>query len=52
MNEREQQTYKTLKITVNGKPLSKELVVDSITFAPVSDICTKTNVSLTETAIS
>ncbi|MGW8957518.1 hypothetical protein [Paenibacillus sp. NPDC055715] len=51
MNEKEQ-TYKTLKITVNGKPLSKELVVDSITFAPVSDIYTKANVSLTETTIS
>ncbi|KAF6581737.1 MULTISPECIES: hypothetical protein [Paenibacillus] len=51
MNEREQ-NYKTLKITVNGKPLSKDLVVDSTTFAPISDICTKTNVSLTETTIS
>ncbi|WP_010349882.1 hypothetical protein [Paenibacillus peoriae] len=47
MNKREQD-YKILKITVNGKPLSKELIVDSITFAPISDICTKTNVSLTE----
>ncbi|WP_176718115.1 hypothetical protein [Paenibacillus kribbensis] len=48
MNKREQD-YKILKITVNGKPLSKELIVDSTTFAPISDICTKTNVSLTET---
>ncbi|WP_162833919.1 hypothetical protein [Paenibacillus maysiensis] len=51
MNEKEQ-TYKTLKITVNGKPLSKELVVDSITFAPVSDICTKANISLAKTTNS
>lgn len=51
MNEREQ-NYKILKITVNGKPLSKELVVDSITFAPISDICRKTNNSLTKNTIS
>ncbi|WP_226003398.1 hypothetical protein [Paenibacillus sp. BJ-4] len=51
MNEREQD-YKILKITVNGKPLPKELVVDSTTFAPIPDNCTKTNVSLTETTIS
>ncbi|KAF6565887.1 MULTISPECIES: hypothetical protein [Paenibacillus] len=51
MNDREQ-NYTILKITVNGKPLSKELIVDSTTFAPISDVCTKTNVSLTETSIS
>ncbi|AHM64786.1 MULTISPECIES: hypothetical protein [Paenibacillus] len=51
MNEREQ-NYTILKITVNGKPLSKELIVDSTTFAPISDICTNTKVSLTETTIS
>ncbi|WP_198286440.1 hypothetical protein [Paenibacillus sp. Aloe-11] len=51
MNKREQD-YKILKITVNGKPLSKELIVDSTTFAPISNICTKANVSLTETPTS
>lgn len=51
MNEREQD-YKILRITVNGKPLSKELIVDSTTFAPISDNCTKTNVPLTKSAIS
>ncbi|MDQ0493897.1 MULTISPECIES: hypothetical protein [Paenibacillus] len=51
MNEREQD-YKILKITVNGKPLAKELIVDSTTFAPIPENYKKTKVSLTETTIS
>lgn len=35
MNNQEQ-TYKTYKITVNGKPLSRELVIDSVTYVPVN----------------
>jgi hypothetical protein len=28
-------TFKTITITVNGKPLDKKLVIDSVTYAPV-----------------
>ncbi|MDP4099003.1 hypothetical protein OIN60_19955 [Paenibacillus sp. P96] len=34
MNDTEK-GFKTIMITVNGKPINKELVIDSVTYAPI-----------------
>ncbi|WP_405155596.1 hypothetical protein [Paenibacillus sp. FSL K6-0108] len=28
---------KTIKITVNGEPIGRELIIDSITYAPITE---------------
>ncbi|MDO7907166.1 hypothetical protein Q5741_12175 [Paenibacillus sp. JX-17] len=34
--QEQNQTYKKILITVNGEPIERELIVDSVTYAPVS----------------
>ena len=32
----DQKVYKTIRVTVNGKPVGKALVMDGVTFAPIN----------------